>query len=87
MTGTLSGLGSGQQIPLANNFQPGQNSVRPEQNKAEQDNVAKARGTEPASTQNTETGNDNAVRSLSSLSDDPSETKNLRRGSVVDITV
>lgn len=86
MTGTLSGLGASQQIPLSNTFQPGQTSVRPEQ-RGEQDKLAQARSTEPASVQKQDTGQNVPARATQSLSNDVTETKNARRGSVVDITV
>lgn len=86
MTGALNGLGSGQQTPLANTFQPGQNTIRPDQSKTQQDNVVKARSADAAGTQRIETGNQSPTRGLQSLSDSD-DSRSQRRGSLVDITV
>ncbi len=97
MAGPLSGIGQGQQIPLATSFQPGQSNVtqvRP-QNEDGRDtkaNQVEPQGTQAAGAQNSETGNQDVVRSRredvsSSRSGDTSGDASARRGSLVDITV
>lgn len=101
MAGPLTGVGGQQQIPLATNFQPGQNSgvsnqeVR-QQNQDSQsqpENVVQPEGTSASATQNTETGNQDVTSGrqnetvVAQSSSEQQGSGGEGRGSVLDITV
>ena len=91
MAGPLNGLG-GQQIPLANTFQPSQNSaqVRAQEERQPEEKKVQPRGTAAAESQDTESRNDGVLqeRIAAALSAEQASGRDeVRRGSVVDITV
>ncbi len=93
MAGPLNGLGSGQQVPLSNTFQPGRNAdqVRPDNDNREKDDKnVRSRGS-AAETQNAETGNQDAARNAAFSAEreknDDEDNQKKKRGSLVDLTV
>lgn len=90
MAGPLNGLG-GQQIPLANTFQPSQNSAQVRQQEREpEEKKVQPRGTAASESQDTESRNDGVLqeRIAAALSAEQASGRDeVRRGSVVDITV
>lgn len=93
MAGPLNGVGSYQQAPISNTFQPGQNSdgTRQSSEQAARENVVQPRGAEAAETHNVSTNNQDTGVDLRNegrsqeLSGEP--TGNEARGSLIDITV
>ena len=93
MAGPLTGLGSGQQIPLANTFQPGQNvdQKRIDDTRHQRKDVTLPAGTSAANSQSVETRNAHIARARNAtahqVNDNSKTDSNQRRGSTVDITV
>lgn len=95
MAGSLNGLGSGQQIPIANTFQPGQAATqqsRIDDPKRQQQNVTQPRGAASAQTQTVETRTVNPTRGQRSgnivrANTSAQDQSPARRGSLVDISV
>lgn len=84
----VNGLGAGQQVPLSNTFQPGENSARTQENRKPQE---EERTQSTQRTSSAEKSDSSSARSRqvfpSNSNNDDFELADKKRGSVVDITV
>lgn len=98
MAGPLGGIGvggTGQQIPLANTFQPGQSGggIKSDDSTGRRtaDNITQPRGQQAASSQKTESERQDTQRTLNdnarTRGSDSGDSSRAPRGSLVDITI
>jgi len=96
MAGPLTGLGSGQQLPIANTFQPGQgvDQKQIDDTRNQRKNITLPANTKTAQAEPTQARNVNATRapqrntSIRQVNDNQDQSAGSnKRGSTIDITV